>query len=387
MRDAGGNKTARTPMVVKGKAGKRLAGPQLVFNRLVKRITTLERKIGTDRRRLEVLAGLFVERVAPVEVQLARRQLELAHALSAAHRRAPLTKRQARDLRYLILSLCEDAFRVTRPDAAATALHDEWSKTGHHEQVQRRTASLKEQLRDEFRHEFGFDPDVADDGDDSPDGFARFRRQMGERVRMADEEQARAAREAAMRRNPEGMRRAADSEALRRRSIREIYLALAKLLHPDAVTDPGERATREHDMKQATAAYESDDLVRLLELEARWTADASERLGAAGSDVLGFYISTLKERAAVLAKQLRQQKYAPEFARIAPVAGLKEPDAVAGIEAHADELARKTERLGDLLAKAVACRSRAELGGLVSACFAEDEGSIEVALRLAFGEE
>jgi hypothetical protein len=387
MRDAGSNKSARTPVVVKGRAGKRLAGPQLVFNRLVKRISTLERKMVTDRRRLEVLLDLFMKRVLPVDVLFARRQIELAHALSAAHHRNPLPKKQTRELRYLILSLCDEAFRVVKPDAEATALHDEWAKTGYEEQSQRRTAMLKTQLREEFREEFGFDPGIEDDGDDSRDGFARFRRMMEERVRMADEEEARLEREAAMRRNPDGMRRAADKEALRRRSIREIYLSLAKVLHPDAVSDATERTAREHDMKQAAAAYESDDLVTLLELEARWAADASERLAEAGSDVLAFYIATLKERAAALTKQLRQQQYAPEFARIAPVAGLKEAEAVAGIEAHAEELSRKTERLGELLAKTVACRSRAELASVVGAYFEEDTGNIAVALELALGDD
>jgi hypothetical protein len=97
---------------------------QAEFNRLSWRISVLRRKIAAERERLTQLLNRFFSVVAPVEADLARSELELANALSAAYRRWPLRKQQTVDVRHLILRLLAGAFAVDDPDDDAIALHD-----------------------------------------------------------------------------------------------------------------------------------------------------------------------------------------------------------------------------------------------------------------------
>ncbi|MDD2951649.1 MAG: J domain-containing protein [Parabacteroides sp.] len=54
------------------------------------------------------------------------------------------------------------------------------------------------------------------------------------------------------------------------KSIRSIYMALAKTLHPDLETDSALRALKEERMKQLTEAYRNKDLARLLCMQVEW---------------------------------------------------------------------------------------------------------------------
>lgn len=55
-----------------------------------------------------------------------------------------------------------------------------------------------------------------------------------------------------------------------RRSLRELFRSLARIVHPDQARDDAERSRRTELMKELTRAYEDGDLARLLELESTW---------------------------------------------------------------------------------------------------------------------
>jgi hypothetical protein len=74
-----------------------------------------------------------------------------------------------------------------------------------------------------------------------------------------------------------GKHRPRSGNSRRQRELRERYRALARLIHPDLVSDPEARAHRENIMRLANEAFEAGDLAqieRLLEIWAR--ADTSD---------------------------------------------------------------------------------------------------------------
>jgi hypothetical protein len=365
--------SAATTIALRATGGTRLRGPQLEFNRLTRRIETLRRKAGKERERLEELLHRFLAVVGPVDAELARRRIELARALSDAHARWTLRKARIASVRDLILSLLQEAFEVATPDQAATDLYDQWIERGDREEEDRSRAAIKKLLRAEFRAEFGFDPDIDDDGDDSRAGFERFRRKMAEQVRKADEEQARQPGGTGTSRDLGRRRREAEQEDVRVKSIRAIYLSLAKILHPDTNVEPAERARREHDMKRATEAYRQEDLLALLELERRWGTRDHDALRGLGDDVLSVYIASLRRRAKSLEREVREQMFDPRYARIAPVARLTGVRALAAMGARAEQLRGDLAYVDGLFAGLAACGSKRELARFLEDCFDGDE--------------
>jgi hypothetical protein len=98
-----------------------------------------------------------------------------------------------------------------------------------------------------------------------------------------------------------------------RRSLRDIFRNLARLVHPDQARQEGERQRRTELMKQVTRAYEDGDLARLIELEGVWGREQS--LGE-GSDPearcveLARLNRELLDQLREVTRQLRDAKYA-----------------------------------------------------------------------------
>lgn len=65
------------------------------------------------------------------------------------------------------------------------------------------------------------------------------------------------------------------------RTLREIFRALVRAVHPDHAREESERARRTEVMKEVTRAFEQGDLARLIELERAWK---SERVLAGEGD-------------------------------------------------------------------------------------------------------
>ncbi len=96
-----------------------------------------------------------------------------------------------------------------------------------------------------------------------------------------------------------------------RRSLRELFRALARAIHPDQTRNEADRLQRTELMKELTRAYEDGDLARLIELEAAW--QGSQALDGTGDAALrcreleGFNRELLKQ-VRQLTRELRDAK-------------------------------------------------------------------------------
>jgi hypothetical protein len=92
-------------------------------------------------------------------------------------------------------------------------------------------------------------------------------------------------------------------DELKNKSIRSIYLALAKTLHPDLETDIDLKLEKEELMKKVIIAYDNKDLTTLLKLEMQWIY--KEQNAALSAEKLRVYIEVLREQV----NELEIQKY------------------------------------------------------------------------------
>jgi hypothetical protein len=130
--------------------------------------------------------------------------------------------------------------------------------------------------------------------------------------------------------------------------VRGVYLSLARILHPDTVTDPHERAHREEFMKQATSAYREGNLYALLKLEVEWATHASDRLSVLSDETLDVYIDALKGEVAELEDALRRRRFDPRYAEIQALVAL--PERAAGACMHERVLALSAQ-IDDLVSE------------------------------------
>ncbi|MGA1288974.1 MAG: J domain-containing protein [Rubrivivax sp.] len=84
-------------------------------------------------------------------------------------------------------------------------------------------------------------------------------------------------------------------------SVREVYRKLASALHPDRIPEGAERDAMTALMQQANEAYEAQDLLKLLDLQARLDHQAS---GDAAQRVMGLSAATLRHYSQRLEQEL-----------------------------------------------------------------------------------
>jgi hypothetical protein len=337
---------------------------QRSFQGLVREAADLEQRLATQRDDLELLLEHYRTRVAGPDRALAEAQIALAKALADAQARLSLRGNQKKDLAATLCSLCEDAFLSMAPDVEAEALYDEWAERSYREVFERGEAAPWQEPGPEETDESDAHGDEGRAGSDS-DGSVfedenahqgRGRDQAGDEARRGRHRTADfLAREA----------RRAEQAELTRRSLREVYLALARVLHPDTVADPAERDIREEAMKQATGAYRRSDLLALLRLELQWIRRESGEPRHFGDDTLRAYIRALRVQVGQMEDALAAQAADPRYDAISSVAFLPAGKALAELEGRARQLRAATAELVDLRAMVQRCESRQELAALV----------------------
>ena len=90
-----------------------------------------------------------------------------------------------------------------------------------------------------------------------------------------------------------------EKENLKNKSLKSIYINLAKLLHPDTETDEETKLFKEEIMKKITIAYNNKDIFTLLKLEMEWIKKEEKNLD-------NIPISTIKLYNEILLEQIKE---------------------------------------------------------------------------------
>jgi hypothetical protein len=307
---------------------KPLSNNQQTFNRQTKRVEELQHTLLALTAKLEFLRRLYIAKIPALARSLAKSQLALATALGNSTKSTPFGKREIEHIRTVILGLCDEAFSEIEPDEADEAFYDAWAESSYREEQKNQSDIRKKLLAADVKDVYGIDIDV-DEIDDTPEGLARLARRLKEEFgntrRKTDGQFSRRKKTKKQTAQEEVQRQ---EEALKLKSLRSIYISLAKALHPDRITDPAEKARKEELMKKVTAAYADRDLSALLKLEMEWVTSGTSALDTLPDEKLRLYIASLKEQATALERELRSLYHHPRFQCIAGFSRDPEPYAI-----------------------------------------------------------
>ncbi|MFZ4548092.1 MAG: hypothetical protein ACOYN4_11685, partial [Bacteroidales bacterium] len=276
---------------------------QQLFNRLTKRIENLEKENANLNEKFSRLLSFHSKEITPLETMVAHARIQLAMALAKSTESLKFTQKQTDSIRDTLLEQCNLAFQHIEPTPEQEAFYNKWAAVSYKDDLESQMMDEKEMFADYMSDTFGFDIDF-DDFDDSPEGQARFYAKMKDQFAKSQESNHQQEPKKTKRQiNYENKLKS--EEAIKARSLRSIFIALAKVLHPDTETNESLKSEKEEVMKKVTSAYDQKDLTTLLRLEMEWIHKTNEHLEQMTDDKLGIYISALKQQV----KELEEEKY------------------------------------------------------------------------------
>lgn len=297
--------------IVKGKK-QVLSKNQQAFNKLIKKIETLEKQLVETKKLAFELTIAYSKEIIPVEKKLGKAYFEFAQLLDSYVQNLKLTKRQNIDFEEHIINLCDTALTYTEPDEQQEALYDKYSQVSYKETMENEKLDLFEQFRDYLEDEMGVEVDEMDfdpANEEETRKYAEKIREKLEKKKLEEEEKEKNKKKTKKQIEEEQKQKL--EEELSTKSLRSIYISLAKLLHPDTETDEEQKSEKTELMKKVTVAYDQKDLAALLKLEMEWVHHASDNLQELTDEKLKLYNKVLAEQAEELEQEIFQVKMNP----------------------------------------------------------------------------
>lgn len=306
----------------------KLTPEQRTFNRLTAEVEKLQAQIQRDTARLDGLLQLYVGKVGGLLEQVAQAKLVLAKAMGASLKAIKYGSRQADHMREAIFTLCDEAFATVVPDEPTQAFFKEWSNRDYMEEVRSQQKVMREDMEDMARAQWGIDIDFSEMGD-TPEEMAAFAHRLKARLEGIADAQPPPDRRPRRKskKQLEREQREQEEQQQQMQTLRQLYLSLAKALHPDTEPDAVKKVQKEDLMRRVTAAYASKDMATLLRLEMEWLAQAKDNLASLSKAKLRVYITFLREQVDELEDQHMRLLFDPRYHRIRDVARMTDASA------------------------------------------------------------
>jgi len=320
-----GIKSKDTSLKISHSTDKTLSKNQERFNQLTEQLGLLEEDLERFSKRMDVLSGDYFAKLHPIKIENAKLQIEMAKKISEVTFTPKFGKKNVEKARIVIQDLLTQAFEFVAPDDKLQELYDSWSEVSYKEEIEEMQASQKEMTQDFMKFTFGIDVDLSP-FEDTPEGQAQMRAYMEEKMKEAQQQMGNDAPKSKSKSKKkvaeEQQRR--DAEAMELKSLRSIYIALAKALHPDTEVDIDKKSIKEELMKKVVAAYENKDLAELLKLEMQWIHKDGGHLEKLSEDKLKMYISFLAKKVEELKEERFHLSLHPKYQAVSFMAGYSE---------------------------------------------------------------
>ncbi len=287
------------------------------FNTLVKQIEFLEKDIERTKALGVELNSLYTKDILPIEEEKGQRLLDFAIALDACATQHKLGKKQRSLLDDNIVDLCDKAFEYIEPTKEQEAFYDRYSEVSYQESLKEQKDEMLDLFKGFMESEMGVDLDDMNIDFNNPEVTMEFTRKLQEQLNQKKEEEQR--EEQAKEKTKKQIKQEQQAqlqEELSKKSLRSIYISLAKILHPDTETDPEKQAIKSELMKKVTVAYDEKDLTTLLRLELEWIHRTTEQLETLTDEKLKIYNRILQEQADELNEELYMTKMNPAFMKV-----------------------------------------------------------------------
>ncbi len=307
------NISSPSEKVVRIKArGASLSKKQQIFNRLVKRIENLQRQLEEDTAKMEELNKLYDQEITPHVMELSSLKIQLCHLLDVKRKGLKLSHRMSDKLDDLIIDFLDDALTVAEPDEETRKLYKKYFGGTFEESELQVEEDAKNLFREVLYDQFGLDIDPSL-LTDRPD-FEKIAASVQQQV---EEGEQKSKRRPKTKKQLEKETQEQQKQELKNKSLRSIYVSLAKLLHPD--TEPNETLKQEKEelMKQVTKAYNERDMMHLLQLEMQWVKNHTNELDKMNADILAIYVQLLKDQVKDLEAEYEMLFLSPAYSSVA----------------------------------------------------------------------
>ena len=243
--------------------GIKLSATQREFKQLVSGIETMERRLREIAELADLFRPLYSKKLQPLRDEIDAFNVLMVRFLDVKLLHKGWTSNQRKTMKTIVCRLAPLLFESADGDEMK-AIFDRHGDMSAAEQIAADRAALEADIEDIF----GVDLD-ADDGElRSPEEMVReARRKMDQRAAEMAEQ---ADEQAANRRGKKKSIREAKAElqALEAgKLLKDIYRRLTRAIHPDREPDAAERARKTGLMSEVNKAYESGNLLRLLQLQ------------------------------------------------------------------------------------------------------------------------
>lgn len=249
----------------------------------------------------------------PLWDRLNAHRIELAHLLDRVREQAKFKKHELNKLDHLIRSITRELI-ADHGHAELKPLYDKYAEVDFDTEMQAREAATAEAMRSMMETMMG--PDFFGE-DEMPSTPEELSRAFEEKIRLAQAEAEAKQRQAEARRaqRPKTARQQ-EKEARQQteakhmgKSIQAIYRKLVTAMHPDREPDPAERERKTELMQQVNAAYKSNDLIQLLELQLTLEQIDPAHIGSLADDRLKYYNKILRQQSGQLQQELEDFEY------------------------------------------------------------------------------
>lgn len=275
-------------------------------------VEKLKTQIAEKTEHLKTLEIYYAKEIIPTMGIMGRAGFNLAKAIADSMRMHKFTQVQKKKTEEVILELCYQAFSTFEPQKEELEFFNKWSPDSFESLKNYQMEESKEELKQMIQNDFGFEIDLSD-LDDSPESYVKFQQLLEEKMK---ENISKKSERKKTKRQLEAEVKQKIAEELKNKSLRGIYLSLAKLLHPDLEENNELKAEKEQLMKTLTAAYEAKDLPALLKLEMKWVHKQAEDLDKISEEKLDVFINMLKDQIKELKFELSLLPQHPKYMNV-----------------------------------------------------------------------
>ena len=244
----------------------KLSAAQRAFKELIAEIETLEKRLIEITTLLDAHRPAYQKKMRPLLAEFHRLSRDMVRYLDARLARKGLTARQKKSVQEIICGIAETMFE-TEYGAEMETLFDR-----HSDMTLGEMAAMDRTARDALDADcedvFGLGPDLGDGDGPIPDAaLQEALRKLQEREEAKAERAAARAAAKSGRKKSEKILKAEQQAIDANKMLKDIYRKLTSVLHPDRELDVEERKRKTALMSEANKAYESGNLLRLLQLQ------------------------------------------------------------------------------------------------------------------------
>jgi hypothetical protein len=308
-----GQPSDQKSLVINNRPKQALSKQQQTFNRLVKKIETLQAELEKTTHSLHQKLNFYLKFIYPLEQKEVILLKELVKGLYKFYQENHLFSKNDQAILGEVISVqLHNIFYLEQaePDDELKEIFRAVEKRDYDEAAEEGLDGMKQEMQS-MLEDMGVDFNV-----DDMDREMTEEEILKKVEALKDQFRQRAKKAESGKKTKKQLEKEANEkkqEEERAKSINSIYKQLVKIFHPDLELDPDLRLQKEELMKKLTTSYKSGDLHTLLKLELQWIQKEGTNVDKLTDDKLALYNDSLREQANDLEGEIAQILHHPRY--------------------------------------------------------------------------